>query len=318
MALDLGILETLLHEDEGTSLDFKSKQYLFEGASKTEKAELLKDILAFANSWRRTTAYILIGVEEVKGGRSKVVGVNKHLDDAKLHQFVNSKTQRQVVFAYRIIRIDDSEVGVIEIPIQERPIYLKGQFDKLERDIVYVRDGSSTRAATPDEIARMAIQGVQEATPQFMLEWANLETNTVLPSPCILRTLALYPCLPEDTFSLPRPKSLLSSIQNAPNPRYSQEVIDCTFERSFFAGLGLRIFNNSSVVGRRIRFEGSVCKSEGFLIRKWLEDPPRKYRILYSGMTGDLNRYNSLPSVDLQEFDDRWEIGIDFGDFRPQ
>jgi predicted HTH transcriptional regulator len=40
-----------------------------------EKSELLKDILGFANAWRRATAYILIGVKEVRGGRSNVVGI---------------------------------------------------------------------------------------------------------------------------------------------------------------------------------------------------------------------------------------------------
>ena len=98
MPLDLQLLESLFHEAEGASLDFKSTQYRFENAHDGDKAELLKDILAFANSWRRTTAYILIGVEEVKGGRSNVVGVEKHLDDASLHQFVNGKTQRPVEF----------------------------------------------------------------------------------------------------------------------------------------------------------------------------------------------------------------------------
>ena len=63
-----------------------------------QKSELLKDILSFANSWRRTSAYVLIGVEEVKGGRSKVLGVPRHLDDANLHQFFNQKTQRAVEF----------------------------------------------------------------------------------------------------------------------------------------------------------------------------------------------------------------------------
>ena len=75
MPLTSKLVEDLLHESEGTSLDFKSAQYPFEYATDELKSELLKDVLAFANSWRRTAAYILIGVEEVKGGRSNVVGV---------------------------------------------------------------------------------------------------------------------------------------------------------------------------------------------------------------------------------------------------
>ena len=55
VSLDYKLLEGLLHEAEGTALDFKSSQYPFENATEAEKSELLKDILAFANSWRRTT-----------------------------------------------------------------------------------------------------------------------------------------------------------------------------------------------------------------------------------------------------------------------
>ena len=165
MPLDQKLLESLLHEAEGTSLDFKSAQYPFEEATDEEKSELLKDILAFANSWRRTTAYILIGVDEVEGGRSNVVGVATHLDDAKLHQFVNGKTQRPVEFSYQAIPIEGTTIGAIEIPIQERPTYLKKRYGKLREHKVLMRDGSSTRAATPDEIARMGAEQVISSTP---------------------------------------------------------------------------------------------------------------------------------------------------------
>ncbi len=62
------MLEELLNEDEGAALDFKRSQYPFEEVDNDAKSELLKDILAFANAWRRATAYVLIGVDEVKGG----------------------------------------------------------------------------------------------------------------------------------------------------------------------------------------------------------------------------------------------------------
>ena len=101
MTLDLQILENLLHQPEGPALEFKQAQYPFVDATHTEKSELLKDILALANSWRLTTAYLLIGVLEVPGGRSEVLGVKDHLDDANLHQFVNSKTQRPVQFSHQ-------------------------------------------------------------------------------------------------------------------------------------------------------------------------------------------------------------------------
>jgi predicted HTH transcriptional regulator len=84
------LLEQLLHESESAYLDFKRDQYRFVGASDEEKSELLKDILAFANAWRRNDAYILIGVDEVKGERSKIHGLAWHFDDAILDCFHRS------------------------------------------------------------------------------------------------------------------------------------------------------------------------------------------------------------------------------------
>ena len=55
MSLDPRLVESLLHQAEGAYLDFKATQYPFENADQGQKAELLKDILAFANSWRQTS-----------------------------------------------------------------------------------------------------------------------------------------------------------------------------------------------------------------------------------------------------------------------
>lgn len=161
------LLESLLFEDEGAALDFKRGPYLFEGAEHHQKAELLKDILAFANAFRRATAYILIGVEDVPGGRGIVHGVDRHPDDASLQQFVNEKTNRPVVFRYRARKVDDRQVGVIEIPVQARPLYLTKDYSKLKAHAVYVRRGSSTSEATPDEVARMGAHVPTSPSPEI-------------------------------------------------------------------------------------------------------------------------------------------------------
>ncbi|MBK9014414.1 MAG: ATP-binding protein [Saprospiraceae bacterium] len=148
-------LEALLYEAESTSLDFKRDQYLFIGADDIQKSELLKDILAFANSWRRVDAYILIGVLEVKGGKSQVIGISQHLDDAQLQQFVNEKIQRPISFSYYTTKLEETHIGVIHIPVQKRPFYLVRDFGKLKKNIVYIRRGTSTTDAKPDEIVRM-------------------------------------------------------------------------------------------------------------------------------------------------------------------
>jgi len=149
------LIDQLLFEEEGDSLDFKSEQYRFSGATDKDKSELLKDIIAFANAWRRTDAYILIGVKEVKGGRSEVVGISEHLDDAQLQEFINYKTQRPIDFSYKTVQHGEVQIGVIHIPVQRRPFYLKKDFGRLKKNEIHVRRGSSTAIASPDEISTM-------------------------------------------------------------------------------------------------------------------------------------------------------------------
>lgn len=59
--------------------------------------------------------------------------------------------------AYEVQRIDGVEIGVLRIPVQDRPLFLKKDFGRLKKDAVYQRHGSSTNTVDPDEIARMAV-----------------------------------------------------------------------------------------------------------------------------------------------------------------
>ena len=167
LAFDCETLESLLNIQEGPTIDFKREQYHFNKATKDDKSELLKDVLAFANAQRYRAAYILIGVEEVKGGPREVVGIKNHLEDASLHQFVNSKTNRQVEFSYFPYQAGEKQIGVLSIPIQSRPIYTVSKYGKVEANTVYIRDGSSTRSASPDEIADMG-----RNNPPVLVEWS--------------------------------------------------------------------------------------------------------------------------------------------------
>ena len=159
-------------------MDFKRDQYPFFGASVVQMSGLVKVILAFANAWRRTDAYILIGVEEVKGGRSIVHGVASHLDESDLQQLVNGKTNRPVQFSYQAFPFEGKQVGVIHIPVQARPLYLRKPFGKLGENVVYVRRGTSTAEASPDEIARMGETNVAAVQiPLLELQFANTENG---------------------------------------------------------------------------------------------------------------------------------------------
>ena len=177
MAFNKETLESLLTMDEGATLDFKREQYRFNKASDLDKSELLKDVLAFANAQRYRTAYILVGIIEVAGGPSQVVGVETQLQDATLHQFVNSKTNRAVEFSYFPFAVEDKHIGVLSIPVQIRPVYVDKKFGRVEANTVYIRDGSSTRSASPDEIGAMG----RGTPPKWSIDdLRSLSTNGVI------------------------------------------------------------------------------------------------------------------------------------------
>lgn len=159
------ILVSLLDSDEGPTLDFKKEQYAFSKASEEERSELVKDILGFCNTQRQTAAYILIGVEEIRGGRCNVIGVEEHLPDHALQQFVNNLTNQPVRFQYEVIAFEGKQVGVIKIEIQHRPVYLRKDFGKLRREQVYIRRGSSTDPTKPASIEEIARMRVDDARP---------------------------------------------------------------------------------------------------------------------------------------------------------
>lgn len=147
--------ESLLWMSESESLDFKQDQYPFDGGSEEQKSELLKDILAFANSWRNTDAYILIGIKEKRGERAELLGVNNHIISNNLQQFVDAKTNKPIRFTYAPFTYDKKQVGILKIPVQRRPFFLKSKYGKLEAEVVYIRRGDATVKAKPDEISQM-------------------------------------------------------------------------------------------------------------------------------------------------------------------
>jgi hypothetical protein len=163
-------IESLLYKSEGDDLDFKRDQYPLTNAD--EKGELIKDILAFANGWRQADAFILIGVDQFKtAGRSTPVGVAKHLSDSNLQQLVNTKTNHHLIFSYEEVSFNGLELGVIRIPKQGRPRFLKRDFGRLKKDVVYVRRGSSTAEADLVEILQMQSA---PTTPSLDLQFANI------------------------------------------------------------------------------------------------------------------------------------------------
>jgi len=237
MASLTATIKALLARDESTTLDFKRDQYPFANATDNQKSEVIKDILAFANAFRDQDAYILLGITE--GHPAHVTGITNHLNDAHLQQLINTKTNRPVEFSYHALRINGKDIAAIRIPEQARPTFLTKSYGKLHANTVYLRHGSSTSIATPDEIARM---GTPDA-PTLDLHFADTNerqlkrthrsiTSTVLRTP---------KNIPEN-----------DTIAGLVNPNYHRESITQATFAHFTKPISIAITNTSSVTAHDV------------------------------------------------------------------
>lgn len=147
--------EEILNESECSILDFKKQQYDFLGAEKDEKnAEFIKDIISFANTKRKETAVIIIGIEELDDNTKILHGVDKHIDDAIFQQKIKDKVNPKPIFSYSLFDYKGKKYGVFEIPINyySEPITPTKNMKGLEKGKVYFRRGTSNSEATVNEI----------------------------------------------------------------------------------------------------------------------------------------------------------------------
>ncbi|MGD8496230.1 MAG: ATP-binding protein [Gemmatimonadales bacterium] len=306
------LLEQLLHEDESTSLDFKSAQYPFRGATDEEKTELLKDVLALANAWRRTDGYILVGVEEVRGGRSRPVGVTEHLDDAELQQFVNSKTQRPVEFSYRQASIDRVSIGVIHVAVQHRPIYLLKGFGRLSKETVYLRRGSSTAQATPDEVAKMGQAFVSNAKPPGLTFGAaafGSRTITGLDLDITVEVLSL-PSLGDYGR---RGNGLLRDPTT--NRDYLRELAEYVRVKKLTRPLGLVVSNSVGPTAKGVEWRARAARDDDVVLLAQLPERPSTHTFV--SIPDRIRSLFQVPTVEVESFSDHWEVLARFGDILP-
>ena len=323
--MDVQLFETLLNESEGQYLDFKREQYFFENSDDRTKSDILKDILAFANAWRRIDAYILIGVEEVKGGRSKVLGISDHLDDHSLQQFVNSKTQKPIEFSYTYFEFEGKQVGVLKIPVQSRPAYLKQDYGKLKKHVVYIRRGSSTDEAEPEEIAKMGMP-LPHSTyqPNIQVEFANPKSRSNLGVTTTIESMVLeitgqskipdFEPRSEDPFGI-------NFIMKQPNRHYYRQLVEYYRTLTLLRPVGFYAKNTGQVIASNTRVILEIGKRNGVVVstREGLPGWPEKFHNLLSAPMVNLPAISSLHSrVDLEFHNNTWTLTLNFGNIQPK
>lgn len=321
--MDGKLFRTLLYGSEGPDLDFKRDQYAFIGADDKSKSELLKDILTFANSWRRSDAYILIGVEPLGDGRNNPVGIPpaEHIDDASLQQFVNSKTNRKIEFSYEPFYYDGLSFGIITIPKQKRPVYANKDYGIVKAREVYYRQGSSCAVATTDDIYQMGLDDGKgsQSKPVIRLELADLEHRKTLGTNISLKTINHAPhkktAFPKEDSNRDWRTLFTHSYTNS---EYWRELADYLVILRAFTPVGFAAINPSEELAKRVRLEIVCPKEVGLTFKEKREMPkfPRdsmsRFGPIFSPQILDKN----APSV--HKYQDRWLVIIEFGDIQPK
>lgn len=326
------LFERLLFEDESTTLDFKKEQYRFAKATDDEKSELLKDILGFSNAWRRSEAYILIGVEDVRGGRSNVVGISAtgHPDGHSLQQFVNSLTNQPVRFHYEAFGYEGKQVGIICIDEQTRPIYLKHDYGKLSKEKVYVRRGSSTdptKPALPEEIAQMRV-GSDPPAAELVVEFAEITRDDARGTDISLEAefceMPAVDSIPD--FAIPGQEDACDFpgglYPNRANVRFFRELASFEVARRLFRPIRLVVKNIGQVAADNVRAEMTMPTNMGaaVLYASEMPDPPKRHRGLLDytvpkGIRPVFLRYPGMVTIDKNE--ERFRVEIDCGNLQP-
>lgn len=329
------LFENLLYEGEGTTLDFKAQQYRFAKATDEEKSELLKDIIGFANAWRRASAYILIGVEEIPGGRANVVGISEHLDDHSVQQFVNNLTNQPLRFHYTVFGFEGKQVGIICIEEQTRPVYLRRDYGKLLKEKVYIRRGSSTDPTKPaslEEIAQMRVVAVQ-ATAELIVEFAEIDSDNSRGTK--IAWDAEFCEMPE-TGEIPEYEreerisigSLGPNMQvYIPDPMYRtnksvfREMANYVFAQRLFRPVRLSITNVGQNATKDVRVELIIPAGNGVvpMIESKLPERPKRteYVLRTPALDGIRPVIRHSGDVYIDQNQERFKLEIECGDLQP-
>ena len=150
--------EALLKREESAKLDFKLVVG-FNGGTEHQRGELLKDLIAMANTERGEPAYLIYGVKKEPTKPPRIEGLrdNDIIDTANLTQFVSSNVNRPIGFVMVRHSVEEKTLIALVITPDGEIRYATKKVGNTSKNIAYRRDNDATAQMTPDDIARHAV-----------------------------------------------------------------------------------------------------------------------------------------------------------------
>jgi len=150
---------TLVAYGETTSVELKRE---VETGTKDQKAELVKDLLALANTQASPPHLLLVGFDDKT--RSYHGAPNPRMTQEHLEQLLEEYTAPVLNVRYRVIDLPEGPVGEVEVVRERTKLPYRvatsvGDKKRIEKGTLFVRHGSLAVPATPDEEAAIEAEG---------------------------------------------------------------------------------------------------------------------------------------------------------------
>ena len=153
-------LKALLDRHETANLDWKATLPRGLGGRSSDpewdvgRGELLRDMVAIANTVSGQSGYIVYGVKDL-GATRKVVGVSAQLDDADLQQWSENHFDPPVRFEFALIHVGEAVVAVLEIFSDPgRPHVVVRTLGPIHEGQVWFRRGTKNTVAMRPDLVR--------------------------------------------------------------------------------------------------------------------------------------------------------------------
>lgn len=170
--------ELVVNGYESNFLDFKTKMYPRKGT-----VDLLKDILAMANSNFLGKKYIIMGIEDDGFGGKNPCGINpdEKVDSSTYQQFILNNIEPDVNFDLFYRDYLGKELAIIEIGnTSNKPYITKKDFQQIKQGLCLVRKGSTNAVANRADFEHMYSEKLGRFKLKILENYLRVKDDTAL------------------------------------------------------------------------------------------------------------------------------------------
>lgn len=161
------LLKKIIDAGEASKIDLKS---IFDLSTAKHKAEFLKDVSAIANTYSyhyKNHGFIIFGAEKGNLMHTTFPDNDDHLQ-ATIDQLIRTNIGPFITTHLSIFKDDDKQWGVLVIPPTKNPphVFIRNIQDR-SRGEIFIRKGTTTEKAQPEDFSRFFQQHLEEYSHDF-------------------------------------------------------------------------------------------------------------------------------------------------------